>query len=73
MQGESLSGISLLAHDLFTDRPERATPERRFGELSGHLRHRLRQADAAQLQAWSLNVLNAQSLNRLGRKSNPMI
>jgi len=41
--------------------------ERRFGELPATLRHRLRQADAAQLQAWSLNVFDAQCLEDIFR------
>ncbi|MGE4336234.1 MAG: Rpn family recombination-promoting nuclease/putative transposase [Pigmentiphaga sp.] len=41
--------------------------ERRFGELSDAFRHRLRQASASQLQAWSLNVFDAQCLEDIFR------
>ena len=41
--------------------------ERRFGELPAPLRHRLRQANAAQLQAWSLNIFDAQCVEEIFR------
>lgn len=40
---------------------------RKFGQLSPEIVARLREADTAQLEAWSLNVLDAESLDQVFR------